>query len=202
MIEISIPGEFDPREVTTQPEQHAALDGGNSLYVNGLVETMPRYAPLMEWAGVSGRLWLSYFTPPITTTISQLAVSSGGTAASGTTLARLGLFIVNPDDSITLVGRTASDTTIGSGIYSESLRTFSTTGGYPANYTVVAGRRYAIGFLHVATTPMAPRGGQPNGAFATPLVCRYAAAQTDIAPSYTNAALTTWYQAVYFTGIP
>lgn len=178
------------------------VDGGNSLFTTGNVETMPRYAPLQEWAGTSGRLWLSYFTPPVTTTLTKLAVNSGSTAAATTTLARLALFLVNNDGSITKVAQTASDTTIGAGTFTEYLRSFNTTGGFPASYTVVAGQRYAIGFLQVATTPMAPRGGQPNGAFSLPLAARYVDSQTDIAASYTNAALTTWYQAVYFTGIP
>lgn len=175
-------------------------DGGNSLFQQGNVETAPRYIPLSEWAGVSGQLWLSYFTPPVNTTLSQLAVNSGGTATATATLARLGLFVVNSDGSVTLVARSASDTTIGATTYSEYKRIMDTTGGYPGTYQVVAGLRYAIGFLQVATTPMALKGGTPNGAYSAPILSSYVTGQADIASSYAAASLNIWWQAVYFTG--
>jgi hypothetical protein len=54
--------------------------------------------------------------------------------------------------SITLVAQTASDTTIGNVANTIYSRTFSTAGGFPASYSLVAGSRYAVGFLLVGTT--------------------------------------------------
>jgi hypothetical protein len=51
-----------------------------------------------------------------------------------------------------MVAQTASDTTIGNISNTIYSRTFSTAGGYPASYNLVAGTRYAVGFLLVGTT--------------------------------------------------
>jgi len=53
----------------------------------------------------------------------------------------------------TLVARTASDNTIFSTGNTLYTRSFSTGGGYPATYNLVAGTRYALGVIVVATTP-------------------------------------------------
>lgn len=142
----------------------------------------------------AGKLFLLGFTPARTISLSNLWVMSRGTAAVGTTLARLGLFTVDAAGNATLVARTASDTTILSGTFAQYQRALDTTGGYPASYTVVAGKRYAIGLLVVgATTAPIVFGTSGSNAVVNgwlPWTSMSATAQTDMATSYAIGTLT------------
>lgn len=109
----------------------------------------------------SGQLVLAFFTAPYNMTATTLTFCSGGTATASLTLCRFALFTVSEaiTDSvtgtspvITMVARTASDTTIGNVTNTLYSRTFNTTGGYPASYDLVAGTRYAAGIIVVGTT--------------------------------------------------
>lgn len=109
----------------------------------------------------SGSLALAFFTAPYSMAATTLTFGSGGTATASLTLCRFALFTVSETitDSvtatlpvITLVARTASDTTIGSATNTMYSRSFSTAGGWPASYELVAGTRYAAGILVVGTT--------------------------------------------------
>lgn len=100
----------------------------------------------------SGTAYLTFFTPLWSTTISSLSIVSANTAASGTSLARIGLYTFN-GTTATLVARTDSDTSLLSTTNTVFTRNLSTTGGYPATYTLQAGTRYALGFIFVGSTP-------------------------------------------------
>jgi hypothetical protein len=64
----------------------------------------------------------------------------------------MGLYTVASDGSVTLVARTASDTTLFTSSASTVFtRSFDTTGGYPSSYTLVAGTRYCCGVVIVGT---------------------------------------------------
>lgn len=96
----------------------------------------------------NGRLTLIGFTPVSDFTVSTIAmyVSSGGTDSGGTTVRRMGIY-TESGGTYTLVARTASDATLFTNSTSLEARNLSTTGGYPATYTLTAGSRYYFGFI-------------------------------------------------------
>lgn len=99
----------------------------------------------------NGTAYLVFFTPLWDLNISSLTVVSANTAASGTTLARLGLYTFD-GTTATLVARTASDVTLFAATNTVYNRVLSVTGGYPATYTLTAGQRYALGVVWTGTT--------------------------------------------------
>jgi hypothetical protein len=110
----------------------------------------------------SGMLALAFFTAPYSITATTLTFVNAATATASLSLCRFALFTVSEtitdsvtatSPSITMVARTASDTTIGNVANTIYSRTFATAGGYPASYNIVGGTRYAVGLLIVGTTP-------------------------------------------------
>lgn len=174
----------------------ATADTGNSLTTVGGVETWPRIS-MAEFPGVSGRLWLGYVTPPISTTISRLGCLSGGTGNTASTLGRLGLFTVAANGDITLVARTAVDATIGNATFSAFDRALDTAGGFPASIALTYGRRYAFGLLIVAGTAFSPQGVFVGDSGTPPLISTFIDGQADIAAGYVGGALTPIFQAPY-----
>jgi hypothetical protein len=100
----------------------------------------------------SATTYFTFFTPRITTSVTSISVASASTQTSGQSLVRFGLYTVDGSGNATLVARTASDSTIFSALNTVYTRTFNTTGGYPSSYTLVAGTRYALGVVIVAST--------------------------------------------------
>ena len=100
----------------------------------------------------SGSTYFTFFTPRTTTSVSSITIASASTQTTGQSLVRFGLYTVDGSGNATLVARTASDTTIFSAVNTVYTRAFNTTGGYPANYTLTAGTRYALGVVIVAAT--------------------------------------------------
>ena len=121
-----------------QHQTTTALDVIDRSQVNTLV------------AVVTNAEYFTFFTPAQTMTVSQMSMASSG-AASGITLCRFGLYTADGSGNCTLVARSAIDTTIfatGSTVFT---RSFSTVGGYPATYTLIAGQRYATAFCLAAS---------------------------------------------------
>lgn len=126
------------------------------------IDWFPRGHGTMGGASaISGQLYLSFFTAPYSFTSTTLTYCTN-VATSSLTLCRFALFTVSETitDSITgttpivtMVARTANDTTIGAATNTLYSRTFSSVGGYPTSYNIVAGTRYAAGLLVVGTTP-------------------------------------------------
>ena len=100
----------------------------------------------------SGTAYLTFFTPMWSATISSLSIVSATTIASGTSLARIGLYTFD-GTTATLVARTASDTSLLSTANTVFTRALSSVGGFPETYTLQAGTRYALGFIFVGSTP-------------------------------------------------
>jgi len=200
-----------PRDPTAAlhavPKQYAdrlvphISESGNSFFAKGGVETGPRFNS-NGFGGVSGRLWVSYFTAIKDTTVVALAVSVTDPAGVGTTLARLAAFTVAPDDSITKVAQTASDPTIGANTYNVNERVLSTVGGFPASYTFLTGIRYALGYLHIGTTPPTINGVFVIDPYAAPTPNRIIEGQTDIADSYAAASIIPYFFAVWLRARP
>jgi hypothetical protein len=102
----------------------------------------------------SGNAYFTFFSPLWSSTINSISVSSGLVVTSGVTLIRFGLYTFNEGTGVaTLVARTAASTSIFASANTLATLLFSTTGGYPATYTLAAGTRYALGVIVVATTP-------------------------------------------------
>ena len=101
---------------------------------------------------VDSTVFFTFFTPRWNVTVSSISVSSAASASNGITLARLGLYTFD-GTTATLVARTASDATIFSTSNTLFTRSFSTTGGYPATYTLNAGSRYALAVILLASNP-------------------------------------------------
>jgi hypothetical protein len=115
------------------------------------IHTIPRFANSGGVAMVSGTAYFTFFASPIDVTVTQISAITGGAAASGLTLARMGLYIIDSSDNATLVAQTASDTTLftaGGTIYT---RSFDTGGGYPSSYKLLTGQKYATGVIAVGT---------------------------------------------------
>jgi hypothetical protein len=127
----------------------AALAGS----INATSTTVDVYPRLGNFSGTvsSDTTYLTFFTPRYGATINSISVASASTQTTGQSLVKFGLYTVS-EGTVTLVARTASDSTIFSGINTVYTRSFNTTGGFPATYTLVPGTRYAIGVLVVAAT--------------------------------------------------
>jgi len=159
----------------------AIVDAANGT-PTGAAETVPR-AFLTSGNTNSGELWLSFFTPLRTVTVSQVSMANSGTAAATTTTAKMGLYSVDENDNITLVARTANDATLFNSTFTVYTRSFDTTGGFPANYELEAGKRYALGFLVVAsTTPTLFLASYTFGNFMAqdPILAGLLGSQTDL----------------------
>lgn len=128
---------------------------------NTSIDWLPRgHGTIGNAAAFSGSLMLAFFTAPYSFAATRLTFITGGTATASLSLCRFALFTVNETivDSvtgtspiITMVARTANDTTIGNVSQTIYSRAFATD-GYPASYSIVAGTRYAAGVLVVGST--------------------------------------------------
>jgi hypothetical protein len=95
--------------------------------------------------------YFSFFTPTEALTVSNISFSSGSTPASGVTLVRFGLYTFD-GTTATLVARTNNDAsrfTVANTVYTGAL---DSTGGFPTSYNLVAGNRYAVAVVIVAST--------------------------------------------------
>lgn len=94
----------------------------------------------------SGQMYLTYFRAQRNRPLATARAYSGATAAAATpTLVRFGLYLENPDRSLTLVAAIANDTAIFATINTEYSRALTTGLGYAP----IEGARYASGILTV-----------------------------------------------------
>jgi hypothetical protein len=127
------------------------------------IDWLPRgHGTIGNASATSGNLMLAFFTAPYSITATTITFVNAGTVTASLSLCRFALFTVSEaitdsvtvtTPSITMVARTASDTTIGNVANTIYSRTFATAGGYPASYNIVGGTRYAVGLLIVGSTP-------------------------------------------------
>jgi hypothetical protein len=140
----------------------------------------------------NGNVSLVFFTPLQTITVSQITMVSGtSTAASGLTFAQMGLYTYD-ETTATLVARCASDTTLFTAINTAYTRSFNTTGGFPATYTLQAGVRYGVAVLLTGTTmPVFAGKGVPAGMLGlTPKTAMTINGQTSLPTSSTSLQIT------------
>lgn len=162
------------------------------------VDVFPRgEAGILTLSPPSGTMWMTFCTPTITTTVSSITMVTGNTtAAAGLTLARMGLYTFD-GSTATLVARCASDTSLFAATATSYQRSFSTTGGYPSSYQLVAGTRYGVAILCTGTTMpnLASRAVGIGVSSLSPRMSGTLTGQTDLP---TSATITTGQQTQPF----
>jgi hypothetical protein len=154
-------------------------------------------------AAVSGTqsLRLTYFTAKKTELISQVNLTTGGTAAAATpTLCRIGIYSVADNGDLTLVASTVNDTTLfatATTLYTKALQ---------VPFTKVRGQRYAVGVLIVSgvATPTFHGYAFTLGAsvIIEPKLSAIVNTQADLPSSVANGSLAASSQAIYTTLLP
>lgn len=178
-------------------------DRGNVLATG--VEVCERQFATGTTSPASGELWLSYFTSHRGSAsggvITKIRSYIGGTAGSGLTIGRIGLYTVDSlTGDLTLVASAPNGAATWTGTYTSVDHTLS------ASYTLSVGARYAVGVVFVGTTP--PTLVQMNGSSdwslnaAPPRLCGKLTSQTDLPSSVTEASIGTTAGAPYAILIP
>jgi hypothetical protein len=144
---------------------------GQGLDAAGGVENMLRFS-LSDSAAYSGTVWCNYLTPDVTFTATKITMVTGGTGSSGLTLARMGIYSAATDGSLTLMAQTASDTTLFASTWSDNVRSLVASGSLPASVQMLAGRRYALAYIQVGTTPGRVAGASINNQTGNPVISR------------------------------
>jgi hypothetical protein len=172
---------------TVLTDQFATANAATPRILN-----MNRDAANSALALTSGKVQYSGFTAQATVPITTLYCPIRSVAAATITLARLGLYTVAADGSITLVARGASSTTLGNATFTLASQTLDTTGGFPASYTIQYGQRYAFGCIWVATTAPTVYGGgvQATAAAWLPWIAMAQSSQSDLPTSTAIGSLS------------
>lgn len=122
-------------------------------------ETFPRHLCASDMQLASGLLRLGFFVPDKTEQITRLRITTTGTAASGGTLLRFGVWMAMPNGDLRPLANTANDTAIMGSTNTEYTKSWS------QKWTKVKGQKYAFGALFVGTTgprvPAAAVGSAP-----------------------------------------
>jgi hypothetical protein len=152
------------------------------------IETYPRVNILSgNGSLLNGEVRLSCFTPVKTTTVTGITMITGATAQAGATLVRFGLYTVNTETgALTLIARTANDTTALAAGNTAFRRLFDTVDGYPDSVTLEQGQRYAVGAIVVGATTTPTMQTTGSGAAITSLAPRLSGnitGQTDLPTS-------------------
>ena len=145
----------------------------------------------------SQRMELTYFTADKSFTASKVRAAARGTAAATVTLIRFGLYTVDGSGNGTLVASTPNDTALFAATFTTYTKNLSAT------YDIVAGQRYAAGWLVVATTMPAVYGIQPpqTNPNQAPRILGHITGLSDIPASFTEAGISTLAPANPFTFI-
>jgi hypothetical protein len=170
---------------------------GNAV-TNG-EEVLPRYVVSgAQPLAASGTLHLTYFTARKTEAAHNIRMVSDATAASGVTLARMGVYSVDNAGNLTLAAACANDTTLFGGTYTPYQKVLTTA------LNKVKGSRYAIGVLVVGTGMPVITATTCSGADASldPRLCGIIAGQADLPASITAGTVVTDYRMFQSTITP
>ena len=158
-----------------------------------VVDVVPRLHCANTYQGLtSGIIFWTFFTPQKTITVDRIAMCTGSTAASGLTLARMGLYTFD-ETTATLVARTASDTALFNSTAAVFTKIFDTAGSFPANYTLQAGTRYGVAVICTGSIMPSMVCDVMNNAIAaiTPRVYGYRTGQTDLLSTNTSFSVAS-----------
>lgn len=154
------------------------------------------YARIASQGGVqlvTTQLMLTYWKAATTGSATGVTTLTGGTAATGLTLAQIGIFSVDASGDLTLVASTADlHTTLWTGTYTEY------TAPLQANFARTAGAWYAAGFLAVGVSPPVLDGLLAAGAFlgTAPMLAGTVAAQASMPSTVASGGIGEGYQMV------
>lgn len=187
-----------------------ALTGAADDFTLASGETsMPRATGLSSNAvaalAVSQHLHLTYFRARKTESIASVAVLSGGTAAAGSTLVRIGIYEIDASDNGALVASTPNDVLLLAAANTEYIKALS------ASFSKVVGRQYAIGMLVVTAATLPTFHG--TSATTTGVAAleyyrlpRVAAAhntlQADLPATFTSGALGASSKQIFYRLVP
>jgi len=169
----------------------------NANSSTSVIDVYPRGEQSVQGTAItSGTLWITFFTPTVTLTVSSITMATTQTAGASLTLARMGLYTFD-ETTATLVARCASDTTLFNSTITAYTRSFATAGGFPSSYTLNAGSRYGVGVIVVGTTMPSLGLRAVNVALSslTPRMSGTLASQSDLPAS---ATITTSQQSQPF----
>jgi len=171
----------------------AAANARGNLLTTG-EEILPRDDVAGEVALVSGVAYFSFFTARKTETITTVRTATGATAASGLTLARIGIYSTD-GTTLTPVASTANDTALWNATNTMFPKTFT------AAWNKVAGQRYAQCLLAVGTTMPILEGVQvrPNSVGLAPRIQGELSGQSNLPAGPTEASLSSGFRR--FQGI-
>lgn len=173
---------------------------GNSMWSIGGAEPFTR--PSNQVGLVSDFVTFSCFTAPVANTITKLSIPVE-TAGVGMTWFQIGLYTIGGDGRLTLVARTANNTTAAqtAGIQSLAL---DATGGFPISYTFVPGQRYAFGLRAMGSTNLVMQSWflYTGGQYAPYIAQQLYLGTTTGLPNGTFSAGGTWWNAPYVVGLP
>ncbi len=156
----------------------------------------------------SGELRLTFFTNRKAFTATKLQMKTGTTAAAATpTLCKMGLYVVETNGDLTLIGATASDTAT---MFRATQTVYEVA--MTASVAMLAGSRYAMGPLIVTGAAsanfagVAPTGMTTGGAVlmssTAPVLTGILTGQTDLPSSITAGSLGTTAQMFYGAVLP
>lgn len=195
---ITVVGTIQATDVVTAPNL-PSTDIYNGDAITSGEEIMPRRDAIGASAlAASGTLHLSYFTARKTEAVTNIRMLSDGTAATGTTLARMGVYSVSGAGDLTLVAATANDTTVFSGAYTPYQRTLTST------FNKVKGTRYAVGVLVVGTGMPTITGATCAGADAAlpPRLCGIVTGQANLPATIAAGSVAEDYRIFQTTFTP
>lgn len=153
---ISLTDSANSTSTTTAATPNAVLQSTkniqSSLYLSTTrVGNFPTWFTINSGASATtGTITHTKHVPERNMTVSNLSFVTFTTSATGTTLARMGIY-TRSGTTFTLVARTASDTTLFNATSTRFTRALDTTGGYPATYDFVAGSEYWVSLIYVGT---------------------------------------------------
>lgn len=119
-------------------------------WANDTIEPRARGLATSSVSTLNGIAYFTFFRPAVNMTVTQIS-SASISLSSGATLARMGIYKINEDNSATLLARTANDLTLFTSSNTVYTRNFDTAGGYPSSITLIAGNLYAISQINVGS---------------------------------------------------
>lgn len=157
--------------------------------------TVPRECVNSTTTMTSQTARYSFFTAPMSATITKVAVYCTGAAGATPTKIRFGIYTVAANGDITLVANTAHDAAL-------LVTTIRYEKALASSYAVTAGTRYAVGLLVVtaAAAPTIAAHVNGSGALATrsPRIAGAVASLSEIQNSEVEANLGTTPNSPYF----
>jgi hypothetical protein len=195
---ITVAGTINATGLITAPNVPSTdIYNGNAL-TNG-EEILPRlHVNGGQQLAASGTLHLTYFTARKTETINTVRMLSDGTAATGVTLARMGIYSIDGGGNLTLVASTANDAALFGGTFTPYPKALS------AALNKVKGTRYAFGVLVIGTVMPAITATTCSGADASlaPRLCGVVPGQANLPASITAGTVAEDYRILQATMTP